>query len=85
MGNPLLALDNVVVSPGAAGRTPEALRRALRVAVENALLYQEAGAPLSPTKARGAARTCDRAYRVAARSPDSWATYRSACGSPRLK
>jgi phosphoglycerate dehydrogenase-like enzyme len=44
-GHPLLSLGNVVVSPNAAGRTPEALRRALRVAVENALRLR-GGRPL---------------------------------------
>ena len=44
-GNPLLGLGNVVVSPGAAGRTPEGLRRALRVAAENARRLRE-GRPL---------------------------------------
>src|SRR3954464_8207788 len=34
--HPLLALGNVVLSPGVAARTPEALRRAFAVAVENA-------------------------------------------------
>jgi phosphoglycerate dehydrogenase-like enzyme len=34
--HPLLGFANVVLSPGVAGRTPEALRRALAVAVENA-------------------------------------------------
>jgi phosphoglycerate dehydrogenase-like enzyme len=34
--HPLLGLAHVVLSPGVAGRTPEALRRALAVAVENA-------------------------------------------------
>jgi hypothetical protein len=35
----------VVLSPGAAGRTPEALRRALAVAVENARRLRD-GRPL---------------------------------------
>jgi phosphoglycerate dehydrogenase-like enzyme len=43
--HPLLGLDNVVLSPRAAGRTPEALRRALRVAVENASRLRD-GRPL---------------------------------------
>jgi phosphoglycerate dehydrogenase-like enzyme len=34
--HPLLGLANVVLSPGVAGRTPESLRRALAIAVENA-------------------------------------------------
>jgi hypothetical protein len=45
--HPLLALDNVVVSVGAAGRTPEALRRALRVAAKNARRLRD-GRPLLP-------------------------------------
>jgi phosphoglycerate dehydrogenase-like enzyme len=44
-GHPLLGLENVVLSPGAAGRTPEALRRALAVAAENARRLR-AGRPL---------------------------------------
>jgi phosphoglycerate dehydrogenase-like enzyme len=43
--HPLLALANVVVSPRAAWRTPEALRRALLVAVENSRRLR-AGQPL---------------------------------------
>ena len=42
---PLLGLDNVVLSPGMAGRTPEALRRALAVAVENGRRLRD-GRPL---------------------------------------
>jgi phosphoglycerate dehydrogenase-like enzyme len=44
-GHPLLGLENVVLSPGAAGRTPEAQRRALGVAVENARRLRD-GRPL---------------------------------------
>lgn len=43
--HPLLALDNVVLSPRVAWLTPEALRRALRVAVENGRRLHE-GQPL---------------------------------------
>ena len=43
--HPLLALANVVLSPVVAGRTPEALRRALAVAVENAYRLRD-GRPL---------------------------------------
>jgi phosphoglycerate dehydrogenase-like enzyme len=43
--HPLLGLGNVVLSPGVAGRTPEALRRALAVAVENARRMRD-GRPL---------------------------------------
>ena len=43
--HPLLGLANVVLSPGVAGRTPEALRRALAVAVENARRLRD-GRPL---------------------------------------
>ncbi len=43
--HPLLALDNVVVSPRVAWLTPEALRRSLRAAVENGRRLRE-GRPL---------------------------------------
>ena len=43
--HPLLGLGNVVLSPGVAARTPEALRRALAVAVENARRLRD-GRPL---------------------------------------
>jgi phosphoglycerate dehydrogenase-like enzyme len=43
--HPLLGLSNVVLSPGVAARTPEALRRALAVAVENARRLRD-GRPL---------------------------------------
>src|SRR4051812_30259335 len=43
--HPLLGVGNLVLSPGVAGRTPEALRRALAVAVENARRMRD-GRPL---------------------------------------
>src|SRR5207248_10441469 len=40
-GNPLAGLSNVVLTPHAAGVTPEALEAGLRMAVDNVLAYAE--------------------------------------------
>jgi phosphoglycerate dehydrogenase-like enzyme len=53
-GHPLVNLDNVVLSPHAAGITPEALEAGLRLSVENVWRFLE-GSPQNVVRSAAAA------------------------------